>query len=60
MYFLPFLKYKKTRKNKKNRDFFKGRILKSLLNDSIAKPAESLLSLGKGREASILMIYLLK
>jgi len=60
MYFLWFFKYKKTGKNKKNRDFFKGRILKSLLNDSIVKTAESLLYLGKEREASIPMIYLLK
>ncbi len=39
MCFLWLFKYKKTRKNKKNRDFFKERILKSLLNDSIVKTA---------------------
>ena len=60
MYSLWFFKYKKTGKNKKNRDFFKERILKSLLNDSIAKPVGSLLHLGREREANILMTYLLK
>jgi hypothetical protein len=60
MYFLWFLKHKKTRQNKKNRNFFKGRILKSSLNDFIVKTVGGLLHLGEGKGLHTPMIYLLK
>lgn len=57
MYFLSVFKYKKTGENKKNRDFFKRRTLKSSLNDFIVKTVRGLLPLGKERELHILLIY---